>query len=50
MNVENIAIVFAPNLLRPAVDTPQTMLVEMPVSIGVIATFIDKFELIFIDP
>jgi len=49
MTVDNIAIVFAPNLLRPAVETPESMLMEMPASISVISTLIDKYQVIFGD-
>lgn len=41
MSPSNLAIVFAPNLLRPQVDTPESMLTEMPLAIGIIATLID---------
>jgi hypothetical protein len=47
MTSDNIAIVFAPNLLRPKEETATSMMVEMPLSIGVINTFIDQFDDIF---
>jgi len=50
MSSDNLAIVFAPNLLRPAVETPKSMMTEMPVTISVIASFIDKYTEIFEDP
>jgi len=47
MTSENLAIVFAPNLIRPLVDTPQSMLTEMPVTISIMGTFITSCEEIF---
>jgi hypothetical protein len=47
MTSDNLAIVFAPNLLRPKEETPQSMMVEMPMTIGVIKEFIDEYETIF---
>ncbi len=47
MTSDNIAIVFAPNLLRPAVETAQTMMQDMPIGISVIATFIAHCDEIF---
>ena len=35
MTSDNIAIVFAPNLLRPKEETAQSMMNEMPTSIAV---------------
>ena len=40
MTPENLAIVFAPNLIRPAEETPNTMLYDMPIAIHLIACFI----------
>jgi len=47
MTPDNIAIVFAPNLLRAKVETTTSMMVEMPISIGLIASFITCFDEIF---
>jgi len=47
MTPDNIAIVFAPNLLRPKLETTTSMMVEMPISIGLIASFISHFDEIF---
>jgi len=47
MTTDNLAIVFAPNLIRPQVDTPQSMLTEMPVTISIMGTFITNSEDIF---
>jgi hypothetical protein len=38
MSAENCAIVFAPNLIRPKVKTPTSMMTDMPSSISVIAS------------
>ena len=40
MTAENLAIVFAPNLIRPAQETANTMLYDMPIAINLIASFI----------
>jgi len=40
-------LVFAPNLIRPRIETPQSMLSEMPSSISVIASFIAHHQEIF---
>jgi hypothetical protein len=40
MTAENLAIVFAPNLIRPAQETANTMLYDMPIAINLIACFI----------
>lgn len=47
MTPENLAIVFAPNLIRPKVETPQSMMSEMPNSISVVASLIAEQERIF---
>eukprot|EP01006_Ploeotia_vitrea_P046711 TRINITY_DN67056_c5_g4_i1.p1 TRINITY_DN67056_c5_g4~~TRINITY_DN67056_c5_g4_i1.p1 ORF type:complete len:533 (-),score=334.39 TRINITY_DN67056_c5_g4_i1:25-1623(-) len=49
MNVNNIAIVFAPNLLRPEVETHETMMNDMPVTISVIASIIESPDACFDD-
>ena len=47
MTPENLAIVFAPNLIRPAEETPNTMLYDMPIAINTIAAFILHVNEIF---
>ena len=47
MTPENLAIVFAPNLLRPAEETPNTMLYDMPIAIAIIASFLLHADEIF---
>ena len=47
MTPENLAIVFAPNLIRPAEETPNTMLYDMPIAINIIASFILHVNEIF---
>jgi hypothetical protein len=47
MNANNLAIVFAPNLLRPEVETSESMLTEMPTCIGITAFMISEAQLIF---
>jgi hypothetical protein len=49
MTPENLAIVFAPNLIRPAPqnENPTSMMVEMPISIGLVATMISNHDEIF---
>jgi len=47
MTPENLAIVFAPNLIRPAEETPNTMLYDMPIAINIIASFILHVDEIF---
>ena len=44
---DNIAIVFAPNLLRPEIDTPASMMTEMPLTIKIVSSFLTSFEDIF---
>jgi len=48
MSPDNLAIVFAPNLLRPKEDmASQSILSEMPIGIAVINSFITDFADIF---
>ena len=47
MSPDNLAIVFAPNLIRPRVETPASMMAEMPSAISVIAALIAEAEQIF---
>jgi hypothetical protein len=47
MSPDNLAIVFAPNLIRPKVETPTSMMSEMPSSISVIASLIGHYDEIF---
>jgi hypothetical protein len=42
--------VFAPNLLRPAQETANTMLYDMPIAINIIASFILHTDEIFTQP
>jgi hypothetical protein len=50
MSAENCAIVFAPNLIRPKVETPASMMTDMPSSISVIASFAAHAHDIFPQP
>jgi RhoGAP domain len=50
MNGNNVAIVFAPNLLRPEVETPESMLTEMQPVIGIIASMVTNPKDCFGEP
>lgn len=47
MAPKNLGIVFAPNLLRPEVETAQTMLVDGPVTIQIMSFLIDRYVDLF---
>jgi len=47
MTPDNLAIVFAPNLVRPRVETPSSMITDMPASIAVISQLIQHHPAIF---
>jgi len=41
--------VFAPNLLKPAQETHQSMITELPMTISIVSTLVEHVEIIF-DP
>jgi hypothetical protein len=47
MNVQNLSIVFSPNILRPRVETPEVILGDARASYGIIAEIITHHEYIF---
>jgi len=49
MSSKNIAIVFAPNTLRPEIETPTTMMADATPKISVMAFLIDLHKTIFPD-
>mmetsp|Transcript_9521 Transcript_9521/g.35312 ORF Transcript_9521/g.35312 Transcript_9521/m.35312 type:complete len:311 (-) Transcript_9521:672-1604(-) len=49
MHAGNLAIVFAPNLLRPRVEDFGTMMSDTPHATGLMQTLIEEFEFLFAD-
>ncbi len=47
---DNVAVCFAPNLLRPRVETAASMMGEMPLTIKIVSLFMSAFSTIFPTP
>jgi len=49
MGAHNLAIVFAPNLLRPAVEKPSTLIADAGHSVTLVETFIEEYDTLLVE-